>query len=279
MSDGYPGTTELTGIDVILPLGKPGAPAGQGAVEMTRFNGRTLLEWAVEEACHAGAARILAAAPAGWAEAGPLLRHLRQTLRARRGGPLPLELIEAPAEDPEGWDGLIRAALGQARGGQALVLDPVTLLTAGGRIATFAGFMLRRAAQDRGAEDGDGPLLATAELDWEEALSLPVLAGPPSRPALAFDRPGTAPALTVFAGRALVPLPMPEALPLAEPQALFPGEALARALVAAGGSCLRLLFQPLDLRFAPPADAPPAPGPAGLPFAARLGLGALQRVG
>jgi hypothetical protein len=59
--------------------------------------------------------------------------------------------------------------------------------------------------------------------------------------------------------------------------ALFPGEALTRALIAAGGETLRLLFHPRDLRFGHLAD-PAAPPPIALPFSTRLGLGALQRI-
>lgn len=160
------------------------------------------------------------------------------------------------------------------------MLDPVTLLTAGDRITTFAGFMLRRAAQDHAPGEGARPLLATAELPWEEALSLPVLVEAPgsSRPVLSLDRPAARATLTVFAGRALVPLPLPEA-PLPDaPSALFPGEALAATLLAAGARCLPLPFHPLDLRFSPLADVPLAPDPKGLPFSARLGLGTLKHI-
>jgi hypothetical protein len=280
----------LSDMDVILPVGKPGAAKGHSLPEMERFNGRSMIEWAVDEACQAGAARILMVAPEGNANAPALARHLRQTVLTRRDAdrdrhpdrPDPhrprLALLTHPADGPEGWDGLIRAAATRCLGPQALMLDPTIAMTADGRITTFASFMLRRAAVDRGqtAEGAALPstLLATAELDWEDALSLPVLTEPP---ALAYHRPGTAQRLTVFAGRALIALPMPAAPPPVDPSALFPGEALTRALIAAGGETLRLLFHPLDLRFGALAD-PSAPPPNALPFSTRLGLGALQRI-
>lgn len=280
------GAGSLPGIDVILPIGKPGAPAGQQAIEMSRFNGKTLIEWAVEEAIHAGATRILMVAPQDHAAAPAIARHLRQTVLARRGtgrgtdrGQVPriALLVHAP-DATEGWDSLIRQAVGKARGSQALLIDPVTVLTAEGRITTFASFMLRRAALERTPGQDGLPLVATADLPWEEALSLPVLADTSARPSLTFDRPAIASALTVFAGRALIPLPMPEASSWADPTALFPAEALVRALLAAGGQGVHLLFQPLDLRFSPLTDTAPDPGTRNLPFTTRLGLGSLQRI-
>lgn len=69
----------LSDIAVIVPVGKPGAERGRSLPGMERFNGGSIIEWAVDEAGQAGAARILMIAPAGDTNAATIGRHLRQT--------------------------------------------------------------------------------------------------------------------------------------------------------------------------------------------------------
>ncbi len=264
-------------IDAILPIGKPGRPVGRDAPEMTVFNGRPLIAWAAEEALHAGAARILMVAPEGYHDTAAIADQLHRALQAHHaatGHPVQLVQLSDPANGPEGWDGLIRAAARHCNGTRALLVDPATALTDGGLITTYGAFMLRRAALDTGPV----PLLAIAELDWEDALLLPVFTEDDTGLAPAFHPPATDTCLA-FTGRALLPLPLPEAAAGLPDQ--FPFEPLTRLLLSAGGREVELRFHPVDFRFAG-ADAPvpegPPPGTRLPAFTPRLGLGALQRI-
>ena len=272
------GHVVTAGIDAILPIGKPGSPAGRGPAEMDLFNGRPLIAWAAEEALHAGAARILMVAPEehpGIAAAADQLQQALQAHHAATGRSIPLVQLIHPADGPDGWDGLIRAAARHSLGARALLVDPATVLTDGGLITTFGAFMLRGAARDTGPV----PLLAIAEQEWEEALSRPVLVEDDAGLAVAFHHPASDTCL-VFAGRALLPLPLPEPVVPDFPDQ-FPFEPLTRLLLSAGGRGVKMLFHPIDCRFT--GAAPPVPeglpAGAGLPgFVSRLGLGALQRI-
>lgn len=265
------------GIDAILPIGKPGLPAGRDAPEMAMFNGRRLIAWAAEEAIHAGATRILMVAPEGYPDTAAIADQLHRALQAHQaatGRPVQLVQLVHPADGPEGWDGLIRAATRHCNGTRALLVDPVIALTDGGLITTFGAFMLRRAALDTGPV----PLLAIAELDWEDALLLPVFTGDDAGLAPVFHPPATDTCLA-FAGRALLPLPLPEAAAsLPDP---FPFEPLTRLLLSIGSRVVELRFRPVDFRFAEadtPAPEGPPPGSRLPAFTSRLGLGALQRI-
>lgn len=265
------------GIDAILPIGKPGAAAGRGPSEMALFNGRPLIAWAAEEALHAGAGRILMVAPEGHPDSAAA-GHLRQALQAHHaatGRAVALVQLAHPVDGPEGWDGLIRAAARHCLGTRALLIDPATVLTDGGRITTFGAFMLCSAASDTDPV----PLLAVAELEWEEALSLPVFTEEGAGFAAAFHHP-TSDTSLAFTGRALLPLPLPEAATSSWPDQ-FPFEPLTRLLLSAGGRAVRMLFHPIDHRFtgvAAPAPENPSPGIRLPAFVSRVGLGALQRI-
>ncbi|NGM43910.1 hypothetical protein G5B31_00015 [Rhodobacter sp. SGA-6-6] len=269
------GPSRQDGLDVVLPLGKPGTGEVRGIPEMARFHDRALIEWAAEEAILAGATRIIMVSAEGFA-AGPVLAdRLRQFVRthqARKGRHIRTALLVHPAAGgEEGWDGLIHMALRRCRGSVAVVVDPTTILLRDGKITTYTAFMLCRAAGDHGRR----PLLAVATLPWEDALSLPVLTGPEERPPLTFDRPGDCDSLTVFAGRAVVPLPVPGDGPAPPPlYGQFPFEPLTQLLLARNGQMLRLPFRPVEFRHA--TDAETAAGPRGLLMTARLGLSALQ---
>ncbi len=272
--------------DAILPLGKPGVAAGAKMVELGLFHGRSLIEWAAEEALHAGARRIILAAPQGFAPAAAIVRHLRAALRqycvARGRGTVRILLIEHPVDTVEGWDGVIRAATLRCRGPYALMIDPSMALFGEGLITTFAAFMLRRAWIERGPV----PLLAVTQIDWEAALALPVVTGPADRPEISFDRPIDQGVLPVFAGRAMLPLPVGPVLPALPhwpTSAQFPFEPFVRHLLANGGHALQLHFELSDCRVAGmPRSVALSAAPASVPlfqFASRLGLAALQRVG
>lgn len=264
-------------IDAILPIGKPDRPAGHDAPEMAMLDGQPLIAWAAEEALHAGATRILMVAPEGYPDTAAIADRLHralQTHHATTGRPVQLVQLAHPADGPEGWDGLIRAAARHCNGTWALLVDPATALTDGGLITTFGAFMLRRAATGAGPV----PLLAIAELDWEDALLLPVFTEDDTGLATACHPPATDTCLA-FAGRALLPLPLPEAAAGLPDQ--FPFEPLTRLLLSAGGQEVELRFHPVDFRFAGTGDPVPEGPPPGsrLPTStSRLGLGALQRI-
>lgn len=264
-------------LDVIMPIGKPGAPAGQDAAELALFNGRPLIVWAAEEALHAGATRILMVAPEGYTEAGAIADQLQQVLQthhAATGRPVQLVPLVRPVDGPEGWDGLIRTAAQHCHGAQVLLVDPATAMIDGGQITTFAALTLRRAASGFGPV----PLLATAGLDWEEALSLPVFTGEDTDLVPAFHHPVTDSCL-VFAGRTLLPLPLPDTAVSDLPDQI-PFESLTRLLLSVGGKGVKLRFRPVDFRFAGadlPASESLLPGSKLPPVVPHLGRGGLQR--
>ena len=264
------------GIDAILPIGKPGTPRGHTPPELATLNGQSLIAWAAQEAVHAGATRILMVAPEGHPEAGAIVDQLQKVLQTHHtatGRPVQLVPLVRPVDGPEGWDGLIRTAAHHCHGTQVLLVDPATAMMDGGQITTLTALMLRRAASDIGPV----PLLAIAGLEWEEALSLPVFTENDAGLSPAFHHPVTDSCL-VFAGRALLPLPLPDAA-FADLPDQIPYEPLTRLLLSAGGKGVKSRFRPVDFRFGggdlPTPEGPP-PGTKLPALISRLGLGAVQ---
>ncbi|MBL4919036.1 hypothetical protein [Szabonella alba] len=245
-------------IDVILPIGKPGAPTGNEVPELTRYDGQTLIDWAVREAVQARANRILLVAPEGHAPAQMIARHLWRSIRSHKSaavnGRLRMDFLFHPVTDEEGWDGVVRAAALQCRGDQALLIDPTIALTTADRIVPYASFTLRKVSE----RIGDMPLCALAELPWDEALSMPVVTGPGLAPA--DDVPGSD-RLKVFAGRAVLPLPLPRLARSAT--GAFPFDTLISTLHDAQVQPIQLLLKPRDARFVQPGEAAKETGPDG----------------
>ena len=274
-------------LDAILPLGRLPLQPGGTPVEMLLLNRRPMIDWAVEEAMQAGASRLWLVAAQDHAPAEALLRHVQGLLRAlplRLGHLQPqVQLLRhTAAPDPEGWDGLVRLAAQSCTGKSALLIDPSLPLLRGRQVVTYTAFMLGRAAA---ALPPDQPLLAHAELPWERALALPVMARRGNRLRLRFDRSLHGDRLTVFAGRALLRLPLHTATDnagTAWPSAYrFPHETLVRGLLAQGAKGYPVDFEPLEH----PRDLPQDPTPGALappvrspltPFSDRAGLAALS---
>lgn len=269
-------------LDVVLPLGKPGLPTDAIPAELRRLYGRSLIEWAAEEAILAGATRILLVAPEGFTPAPAIARQLRQAVHAylAAGTNRPrirVALLVLPVTGTHGWDSMIEAVLPRCRGRWAMVIDPALALIAGSKIATFAAFMLRSAAQ----EGAHTPHLVVARTAWEDALSLPVLTTSPTKAQLCLDRNSGEAELTIFAGRALLPLPVTRAsdglVSAAWPsEAWFPFECFVARFLAEGASLARTPFNPVDVRTqALPDDG----GTEGLPklvLTAGMGVASLQ---
>lgn len=279
--------------EAILPLGRlPLQPDGR-PVELLPLNRRPLLDWALEEAVQARVSRILLVAGAAYGPAAALHDHARQVLKAlplRPNQPPPeLMLLQPQPEEtpaPEGWDALVRAAAARCDGANVLLIDPSMPLLRGRQVVTYTGFMLGRAAA---ALPPEQPLLAHAELPWERALALPVLVPRGKRLRFRFDRSLRGEAATVFAGRALLrlPLPAPENTALTGWTAAyrFPFETLVRLLLSQGACGYPLDFEPLEHPATLPAPLPvtplssPAALPAGLPLimrSERAGLASLS---
>ena len=273
-----PGTTRLPGIDVILPIGKPGAAADRSPPEPVEFNGRSMLQWAVEAAAQAGANRILLVAPERHPFTADIIRQLRDVLMSRSALPderqIQLATLIKRVTPDYGWDNLIHAAAAHVRGPQAMLIDPAMALISEGKVNTFTAFKLRRAA----AEQTGALLLATAITTWQDALCLPVLEGTSLGLSLSRHR-APVDELTVFAGRALIPLPLAVSGSgaIARGSEDFPFEGLLRDLLARRAELLQQTVTPIDCRFEPALTsaihtftltAPPIFG--------RLGLAALQ---
>lgn len=258
------GAVRQRGLDAILPLGRSGS-ARRPALEFALVHGRATIDWAVQEAVQAGATRLVLAAPSDYAPAEAILAHVRAWLAAQapRAGLPGAEaiLLRCTISGAEGWDALVRAAASHCRGAAALLIDPAMPLFGGGQVVTAAAFILRRVAQDG---DPRAPRLALARLPWQAALRLPVLSGPVWRLAFRFDRAGPGDLLTVFAGRALLSLPLPDPEDCAAspwPAAYrFPFETLVRLLLAQGGQGVRLPFAPADENTCPALHLPGANG-------------------
>lgn len=252
-------------IEAILPLGRLPVPADGGAAELRLLNRRPLLDWALEEAVQARASRILLVAAADYAPAAALLDHARRAIKAmqtRPDQPMPdLDLILPDRTDPasaEGWDRLVRLAALQCKGPSALLIDPAMPLLRGRQVVTYASFMLCRAATTLPPAQ---PLLAHAALPWDRAIALPVLVPRGKRLRFRFDRSLRGDTVTVFAGRALLRLPLPPVETVTDsgwPQAYrFPFETLVRLLLGQGACGYPLDFTPVEHPAALPPDADP----------------------
>lgn len=273
-------------LDAILPLGKPGAAVSNEIAELVQIHQRPLIDWAVDEALQAGASRILLVAPVGYRAAGEILAAVQACLAAQSGkpgqDPVQAVLLLRKADGPEGWDGLIRTAASRCTGSRALLIDPAMLLVSGRQIVTSTAFMLRRTDLAGGTM---APILALANASWEDAVHLPVVDGLEGMPDFRFDRGGETDTLPVFAGRALLHLPLPEPEDCAaSPWPIsyrFPFETMIRVLNRQSAQAFALTFEPLDCGTNPKAQAlrsfDDMSVPRRLRLTTRVGLSALER--
>lgn len=277
--------TVQSAVDAILPLGKVPLVAGQTAPELATVHKLALIDWAVDEALQAGATRLILVAPDGYGPAAAIAGRVRHRVANRplREGAIPagVVLLHHGCTGPEGWDGMIRAAASLCETPHAVLIDPMILLMSGKQVVTLTAFMLRR---DHAESGMDQPLLVAAKLPWDDALHWPVISRAGVNPALTYDRPDDE--LLVFAGRAILalPLPAPEgdgASPWPVPYR-FAYETLTRLLLRQGATIFGLSFEPVDAaagsaRMQALRKGRDAQLPAPLQLTARVGLAALQQ--
>ncbi len=217
-------------VAAILPLGKFSRSLEDKPAELTLYHRRSFLDWAVDEALEAGAGRLVLIASRDYGHGPGMLASLQQRFSPGSKGTRPDIQLLRPDQGPDAeWDGLVRQAAAECTGPHALLIDPALLLTQGGRVVTFTASRLCHA--QRPGTRGACSVFATARLPWVEALHMPVIDGSNDRLQLRFDRAGTEETLDVFAGRALLSLPLRQPDAATSPWPLpyrFPGETVVQ---------------------------------------------------